>query len=437
MKKLLIVSQTYYPDSRATISILHRIAAGTAQTGVEVLVLPLENLSDGRIYPPEFEGVKILPMPQLAKKPVRLKALIALQKAVQKLLYAEKHLYTKADPEKTSLWNKCIDQLRRFQRAHWLTPLSERIRDLTLGLTIKAVIEDSGVDCLASVSLPFWVHRATRKALSFVKEGSISWVPVCFDPYAYTQNDESVNTRKRTKEELAVYAPAKQILMLSQSAADYAHSPLKEKIRYFEIPNLRNLSEYQAISGTYFAEDAINCLFIGNLYWEIRNPEFMLRMFERFSDDRIRLHIVGSLSYNFPKSYMEEWLQKCNGRLSYKTRVSTVEALRLLNAADVLVNIGNTTKNQCPSKVIEYISTGKPILQLSKIQGCTSQAYLKDYPLAFTVREDLPLENALVNEIEAFILSSKNKQIPYSEVCKLYSNCTNEHAVQVLLSSFQ
>lgn len=437
MKKLLIVSQTYYPDSRATISILHRMAAGVAQKGVEVFALPLEELPGDRAYPPECDGVKILSIPKNKQETPGLKLLILLQKAVQKLLYAEKRLYTKKSSTRANRWNNRIEQIRQYQKKYWFNPLSERVRDLSFGLAIKAVAKNAGVDSLVSVSLPFWVHRATCQALSFLKNEPISWVPICFDPYAYTQNDKHVIKKKRVKEERAVYSRAHRILMLSQPAADYTESSLQRKIRCFEIPNLRDLSGYSNDSEAFFDRNAINCLFIGNLYWEVRNPEVMLRLFESFSNPRIRLHIVGTLLNDFPPQYMTNWIQRFGDRLTYRSRVSSETAFQMLNEADILVNIGNTTTNQCPSKVMEYISTGKPILHLSKISNCTSEVYLKDYPLAFLAHESTVLDKSARSAAEKFILEHNKTSLPYADVYSLYSNCTNEQAVDSILAAFQ
>ena len=56
----------------------------------------------------------------------------------------------------------------------------------------------------------------------------------------------------------------------------------------------------------------------------------------------------------------------------------------MLNS-DILVNIGNATKYQLPSKLVEYVSTGKPILNITSILDDSSDAFLSSYPMAKTV----------------------------------------------------
>ena len=55
--------------------------------------------------------------------------------------------------------------------------------------------------------------------------------------------------------------------------------------------------------------------------------------------------------------------------------------------ADVLINIGNRLTNQVPSKVFEYISTGKPIINLCTMENCPTLSYMNRYPLGLSLIE--------------------------------------------------
>jgi hypothetical protein len=50
-----------------------------------------------------------------------------------------------------------------------------------------------------------------------------------------------------------------------------------------------------------------------------------------------------------------------------------------------LVNIGNATVAQIPSKVVEYVAAGKPILNVVTREDDSTAEFLKRYPLALTV----------------------------------------------------
>ena len=53
----------------------------------------------------------------------------------------------------------------------------------------------------------------------------------------------------------------------------------------------------------------------------------------------------------------------------------------VIKEADVLINIGNNNKYQEPSKLIEYMYSGKKILNICSIEEDTSAELLKIYPV--------------------------------------------------------
>src|SRR5262249_5582396 len=74
--------------------------------------------------------------------------------------------------------------------------------------------------------------------------------------------------------------------------------------------------------------------------------------------------------------------------------VARVRALAVLEEADALINIANTTDWNLPSKLAEYAATGKPILNVAAGSDDPSAAFLAGYPLATTLLPDrsaLPL----------------------------------------------
>ena len=59
--------------------------------------------------------------------------------------------------------------------------------------------------------------------------------------------------------------------------------------------------------------------------------------------------------------------------------VSKERALLAMSESDVLINIGNNTSYQLPSKIIEYIGASKPIINIISLHNDTSKIYLKDF----------------------------------------------------------
>jgi hypothetical protein len=57
----------------------------------------------------------------------------------------------------------------------------------------------------------------------------------------------------------------------------------------------------------------------------------------------------------------------------------------IMAAADVLVNIGNGTGFQLPSKLVEYVHAGRPILNVAPRPGDTAAEFLAPYPAALSL----------------------------------------------------
>ena len=56
--------------------------------------------------------------------------------------------------------------------------------------------------------------------------------------------------------------------------------------------------------------------------------------------------------------------------------------------ADVLINIGDNIPYQLPSKVVEYASTGKPILNIMENETDNSIKYFNNYPIILNIIEE-------------------------------------------------
>jgi hypothetical protein len=64
------------------------------------------------------------------------------------------------------------------------------------------------------------------------------------------------------------------------------------------------------------------------------------------------------------------------------------KVLDAVSEADVLINIGNKTTYQLPSKLVDYMATGKPVLNLASIRDDSSADVLRDYPNSLTIVDD-------------------------------------------------
>ncbi len=110
-------------------------------------------------------------------------------------------------------------------------------------------------------------------------------------------------------------------------------------------------------------------------------------------------------------------------RLVITGLISPQSAVNAMLQTDILINIGNSVSNQLPSKLIDYISTGKPIVNICKLEVCPSLKYMKRYPLCLNVFEG-PLSNTIVNKFVSFCENNVGKSLIFDGLLNCFSECT-------------
>ena len=111
--------------------------------------------------------------------------------------------------------------------------------------------------------------------------------------------------------------------------------------------------------------------------------------------------------------------------------VTPSELDRAISDSDILVSIGNSVSRSVPSKLISYISYGKPIIHFSSQQNDICKEYLEKYPLAFIVNQSKAVKDS-AKEIIVFISSAKGKKIQFSELQKLYKYNVPEFSANIV-----
>ncbi len=98
-----------------------------------------------------------------------------------------------------------------------------------------------------------------------------------------------------------------------------------------------------------------------------------------------------------------------------------------------LVSIGNSLSRSVPSKLITYLSYGKPIIHFSSQKDDVCIEYLKDYPFALLIDQTVPIEESL-NKICDFVRIANNKSISFEIIKRAYYINTPEFSVKSIVS---
>lgn len=200
-----------------------------------------------------------------------------------------------------------------------------------------------------------------------------------------------------------------------------------DKVVLLNYPNIveRNISNEDNNIVATFDRTKVNLCFIGTFYSDVRSPQYLLDLMEQLRDTNIVLHIIGSMGScaKMIKTSMANGVTN----VVYHGIVPPSVADDIMLQADVLLHVGNAVDSLMPSKILDYISSGKPILNICKIPTCPTLPLMERYPLGMTVNESDEITEELLDSITRFCTSSKDKSIPFDQIHQLYYDSTIDY----------
>ncbi len=97
--------------------------------------------------------------------------------------------------------------------------------------------------------------------------------------------------------------------------------------------------------------------------------------------------------------------------------VARAEAYRAMLGADVLLNIGNDTRYQLPSKVVDYASTGGAVINVVRSDEDSSVRFFERYPAVLNlVDHGNGVTPAQVRAVRDFIQTHAGRRVPPSQL---------------------
>ena len=406
--KILFVIKNYYPYDDGSSNCVKSIAEQLSSSGKEVHILSMKydfNISDEEIY----SNIKIHRMLDKCEIPISdLFINIETSNRIIKITKKIQIIFLKS--------------LRRIEYKFNKNTILYYERKITTN-KIKELNKKYKFDVIISVSQPFFTSVSTFKA---VKKNKTKFIIYQLDPYSNNLEFEKKYKNNRLKVETKVFSRADKIIVTDLIYSENLQGELKSysnKMRVLKFPLIKEKIKEVADDDIILSDDYINCAFIGCLYQEIRNPYYLLEIFKNMSCKKIRLIIVGSGM----EEMLEEYKKVLKDRLEIYKKVSQKAAFNVMLNADILINLGNTVPNQMPSKILDYISTGKPIINLYKIDDCPTLEYTKDYELALNIKEGQKINKELINKIEKFCNTNKGKYIEFNKIKNKYLECTPKY----------
>jgi len=380
--RILIISARYFPTSTARTYRWGTIAEFWTKKGN--LVDIISSRSPHTQKQELLNGVKIYRVTDIF---VSVRSLFFKDDSIKKILSEEGKKFS----PKSSFTNR-ITKIFEFlwKNLHW--PDSDFLWIIPAYLKAKKLTKHNNYDAIISVARPFSSHLigllTNRKKIR-------NWICDIGDPFSFDKNHRANNfffySKINKLVEKHIIMKSKKVSVTTRETAEEYVNFLGVNRNYFcIIPPLFSLSssnEFSEVDAPERTEEIIRLYYFGSLYKDIRNPSFLLETLHTInksnSSNKINVHFFG-------KSFdcMDEFERYNNERdpwIFVHGEVARNEVPKLMNEADILVNIGNTTYYQLPSKIIEYISTGKPILNVASTENDSSHSELRKYSSSMTI----------------------------------------------------
>ena len=239
----------------------------------------------------------------------------------------------------------------------------------------NALIRDCTFDALITVSHPFSSHVVGLELKrTFPK---LLWLADSGDPFSFLEeiplNNLNLYRARNHRVEGRVVEHADVLSVTVESCRlAYGETFPQGAGKTVVIPPLVTGSGFAAGGA---ANAPVNLVYVGTLYQRIRNPGYLLRLLEAVPN--LTLDVYGDT--NDCIEQFRALPAAVASRVTLHGTVPPLVARQAMAAAGTLVNIGNATRHQLPSKVFEYIATGRPILNLVGGDWDSSLPFLSRY----------------------------------------------------------
>lgn len=402
---LLIITTPFFPDADANSHCVQNLLPALSRQGhtVEVLACAPERIKEThwqgyRVYSAECPS--LMPLGQ-AKR--RYGAFQLCRNILHKL---DNHMRMKLKP-----------QYRRQE------VIVEAYRVLCKAL--KQLNAPERYDAIIATFFPLEAAMAAERV------GGVPWYIYQLD--AYVDNFTLPKEWRQDREQLQarLFSAASGIFTTPVLLAEQAMHPYAEsgKAIAVEFPCVVESCASQPYQ-QWEKRHTIRCAYVGTLYPVLRSPEHLVSLIARMDGQDMGFYFFG-LRQELVLQARDYAQAKDN--IICKGVVGMEVATGVLASADILINIDNKASNQVPSKIFDYMSTGKPVINLYYNENSAALQYFRRYPLCLNLLMDEDRLDDNAAQIKAFIQAHHGEQMAFSDVHTRLKSCTPDHVADQML----
>lgn len=164
---------------------------------------------------------------------------------------------------------------------------------------------------------------------------------------------------------------------------------------------------WKEIGGTGFYGKKLRLVYTGTFYRDERDPSELFKALDNLKEIDVELIIAGR---NDDFIIDAKKFGLLGNKVTYLGYLKYEDAIRVQLGGDILVHIGNKSKNQVPGKIYEYLGARKPILAIFK----NPDDDIKDFVLKLGRGVVTPDDSLKIKEAIFFLWELYKKEKLYS-----------------------
>lgn len=306
---------------------------------------------------------------------------------------------------------------------------------------LDALSNVNNIDLIIPTCYPFEAVVAAQEYKDEINN-KVQIIPFLFDKFADspTLHRNKYNKRIKYKYNLLL----EEQMIKSSTRVLYVDSWILKMKKYFSQYDEKLIHVEHPLIIDHFAEmatsnkvdnnDYINVTYTGVLDKAVRPPSITLniisKMIEKYNRLRFHFYVIGNavdeVNY-YSKKYSENIIS--HGQVESKV------ALLKIKQSNILLSIGNTDTTLIPSKIFEYMSSGKPIIHFYHSDDDRVISMLKDYELGYCVDQNKNISDSEIVSLIDFCISKKNSNKSFEEVQRTFYKASPKHISNIILNA--
>ena len=206
------------------------------------------------------------------------------------------------------------------------------------------------------------------------------------------------------------------------------YNDIRHKIEYTDIPLFKPREGLSPIISN--RKSGISIVYTGSTTFVSGDPGYFLEILKKL--DNVLFHLYGVTDDYVKKQIDESGL--VGKRIFIHGKVNHTEIKKIHDEADFLISFGSKNSNMIPSKIFEYISSRKPIINFYKIVQDPAYPYIEKYPDKIQICESLSNLEENVELLKLFIFNTKRAHVSNTYLLKTYKENTPFPMIDLILN---